>query len=104
MLAFLRRSRTDGRLVDAELENLAAWAEREWPLLWEYQFGVTTLEDALGMFLSDGAEHARSVEVLERAQNAVIARALLSGIARANTHPRDELEAALGVPLPKEPR
>lgn len=104
MLASFRRKRVDGRLAEAELENLAAWAEREWPVLWELQFGTRPLDEALALLLVDGAEQARGIPALARTQNAAIARALLCGVGRANTHPRHEIEAALGVALPKEPR
>ena len=60
------------------------------------------LGDALAAFLSDGADHAKTVRHLDGEHSAVIARALLIGIGRSGTHTIPEYEAALGVTFPRE--
>ena len=47
-------------------------------------------------------EHAKTLPELDRIYSARITRTILMGIAKSDTHPSTDFEAALGVPMPKE--
>ena len=58
MLNFLGRRGSRAALIEAELENLSSWAQREWPLAWGDRFGMAdlkeALEEALGVTAAQG--------------------------------------------------
>ena len=101
MLNFLGRRGSRAALIEAELENLSSWAQREWPLAWGDRFGMADLKEALDDVLVDGYEYSQTKEPLAGSNSSSIARALLIGIARSGTHSHSSLEVAAGVPVPR---
>ncbi|MCA1776483.1 MAG: hypothetical protein LC676_12980 [Loktanella sp.] len=100
----LRRAPRDAAMVESQLDYLAVWAENAWRDMWHDPRRPDDLGDALAAFLSDGSDHAKTVQHLDGEHSAVIARALLVGIGRSDTHTICEYEAALGVTFPPEVR
>ena len=99
-LSFLSLSRFRRHDIDGELRKASHWAKDAWRDHWAVD--GDDLQTALDAFLPDAYDHALSTYDLSGVYSARITRAILIGIGDSGTHPKDEYEAALGVPMPVE--
>ena len=92
---------TRRRDIDNSLQTLKDWAMTSWRDQWDAA-SDKDLQAELDDFLPTAMEHAKTLPELDRIYSARITRTILMGIAKSDTHPSTDFEAALGVPMPKE--
>lgn len=91
---------TRRRDIDNALAALEAWTVTAWRDHWK-QSDQVDLQAELDSFLPDAMAHAQAQSDLKDMYSARITRTLLLGITVSETHNTEDLEAALGVPMPK---
>ena len=94
-LGFNRRRETDKALAELETWTVSTWRDH-----WD-RSDQDDLQAALDSFLPFGMSHAKAQPDLRGIYSARLTRTLLLGITNSQTHDAQDLEAALGVPMPE---